>query len=172
MSFEKRAAFVELARGDMYKHMFYAARNGSTAGSATEGNKKGDITDKTIMCRYDRFVDILSGLPADAARRALEDPSRKISYRDELWNTHKGTGTRPRSNAPTHARTPKGGMHGRGSKKAHACFAVTAAGSPVFYQRVGCMHAAAHAHAPLCSLLSRSRLLRCCAVADLGWWMM
>lgn len=105
MSFEKRAAFVELARGDMYKHMFYAARNGSTAGSATEGNKKGDITDKTIMCRYDRFVDILSGLPADAARRALEDPSRKISYRDELWNTHKGTGTQLPTLKRTYART-------------------------------------------------------------------
>ena len=29
MGWEERAAFIELARGDMYKHMFYAARNGS-----------------------------------------------------------------------------------------------------------------------------------------------
>lgn len=49
--------------------MFYAARNGSTAGSATEGDKRGEITGSTVMCRYDRFVDIRSALPAEAARR-------------------------------------------------------------------------------------------------------
>lgn len=113
--------------------MFYAARNGSSAGSATEGEKKGEITGSTVICRYDRFVDLMSGLPADAARRcdrllsrwldvsavqplfgascssvtkliwlcsvaclcdgfirALEEPTLKMSYRDELWNTHKG----------------------------------------------------------------------------------
>lgn len=35
MGAEERYAFIELARGDMYKHMFYTARNGSAAHSAT-----------------------------------------------------------------------------------------------------------------------------------------
>ena len=59
------------------------------ANSATEGERKGEITGSTVICRYDRFVDIESGLPADAARRALEEPARKMSFRDELWNVHK-----------------------------------------------------------------------------------
>ena len=59
------------------------------ANSATEGERKGEITGSTVICRYDRFVDIESGLPADAARRALEEPTRKMSFRDELWNVHK-----------------------------------------------------------------------------------
>ena len=48
---------------------------------------------KTIICRYDRFVDILSALPADAVNRALEEPvdlSLTVSFRDEIWNTHRG----------------------------------------------------------------------------------
>eukprot|EP01043_Picozoa_sp_COSAG02_P054750 COSAG02_NODE_6251_length_3699_cov_1.551389_2_plen_64_part_00 len=58
--------------------MFYAARNGSQATSATEGDKKGEITGSTVICRYDRFVNIMSGLPPDAARRC-DDNSVAVS---------------------------------------------------------------------------------------------
>ena len=37
MGWEERAAFIELARGDMYKHMFYAARNGSKVRKTVRG---------------------------------------------------------------------------------------------------------------------------------------
>lgn len=74
MDWQKRAAFIELAKGDVYKHMFYAAKNSSSAKSATEGAEKGKVGLSTIICRYDRFVDVMSVLPEDAARRALEEP--------------------------------------------------------------------------------------------------
>ena len=64
MGWEERAAFIELARGDMYKHMFYAARNGSKVrrtvralvGSATSIWKgrcmlsEGPWSERTLGC--------------------------------------------------------------------------------------------------------------------------
>ena len=142
--------------GDVYKHMFYAAKNLSAAKSATEGSERGEIGLSTVICaleidfavvcaprttendesrshgggrrrqaptqrcvcptpsggrssctprltlplgvanlawpplsgalsgRYDRFVDILSVLPDDAVRRALEEPvdlTLRVSFR-------------------------------------------------------------------------------------------
>ena len=50
-----------------------ASEGTSPEGAATEGDKKGEITGSTIICRYDRFVDTMSGLPPDAARRCDDD---------------------------------------------------------------------------------------------------
>jgi hypothetical protein len=74
MSWEQRAAFIELVKGDVYKHMFYAAKNGSASRSATEGEAKGSLSDKTVICRYDRFVGLSSGLDRDSTNRALAEP--------------------------------------------------------------------------------------------------
>eukprot|EP01047_Picozoa_sp_COSAG01_P061638 COSAG01_NODE_7727_length_3082_cov_2.513577_2_plen_121_part_00 len=74
MSWEQRAAFIELVKGDVYKHMFYAAKNGSASRSATEGEAKGSLSDKTVICRYDRFIGLSSGLDRDSTNRALAEP--------------------------------------------------------------------------------------------------
>ena len=58
-------------RGDVYKHMFYAAKNGSTSVSATEGDAKGTITSDTVICRYDHFIGIDSRLDV-----AVRKPTR------------------------------------------------------------------------------------------------
>ena len=43
MTWEKRAALVEILRGNAYKHMFYAGKKGSKANSLTEGDRNGEV---------------------------------------------------------------------------------------------------------------------------------